>query len=213
MILVVTATTSEMNAIRKRCSSSEVQYLVAGVGLVETSFNLTAYLHHHSDITRVVNAGIAGGFPLADVAVLDSCLATSESIGDLGVCFDTFTEPLDASLLEFGNEFLCENSFCTDFALWLDELQYPVKKGAFLSVNGVSGTTRRGEMINQNMSICENMEGAAIARVCMGLKLEWFEFRVISNLVEDRDRAAWQIKPAIEKYSTILAAFLNGYHP
>lgn len=210
MILVVTATIGEMDPLQELCQSAEVQYLVAGVGLVETTFNLTTYLHHHPEVTRILNVGIAGGYPNRNVSILDCCLASSESIADLGICFDSHTEPLADEFVAFGNQYPCDNPFLTDFSNWLTRHDHAAHLGSFLSVNGVSGTTRRGACMNQNRSICENMEGAAIARVCLGLDLDWLEFRVISNLVEDRDLATWQIKPAIKRYSTIVADFLNG---
>lgn len=207
MILVVTATTAEMNRLQDRLGP-DVQFLVAGVGLVETTFNLTRYLTAHPEVTQVLNLGIAGGFPSARVAVLDCCLATSETIGDLGICFDTHIENLDPSLLASGNDYSGTNPFHTHCLAWLTQGDDLVHCGKFLSVNGVSGSTRRGAMVNRAECICENMEGAAVARVCHGMNIDWVEFRVVSNLVEDRDVSTWQIEAAIDKYTAIMTPYL-----
>ncbi len=211
MILVVAATSAELAELQD-LALADVQFLVAGVGLVETTFNLTSYLLAHPEISAVVNVGIAGGFPAASIDVLDCCLATSETIADLGVCFDRHVDPLDPALLAMGNEYPCDNALHTHFFQWLGRENHMVRTDKFLSVNGVSGTTRRGEMINTQGCICENMEGAAVARVCSGLHKDWLEFRAVSNLVIDRDPSAWQIQPAIKKYSTTLSAYLQEFY-
>ena len=211
MILVVAATSAELAELQK-LTCPDVQFLVAGVGLVETTFNLTQYLLAHPGIPGVINLGIAGAFPTSSVAVLDCCLATSETIGDLGVCFDHHMDNLDPSFLFMGNEYPCDNPFQAHFLEWFGRDNHSVHCDSFLSVSGVSGTTRRGAMINRHGCICENMEGAAVARVCSGLGIDWLEFRVVSNLVEDRDPSKWQIKPAIEKYNAIMKNYLQEFY-
>ncbi len=212
MDLVVTATTGEAKELRLLCPSW-VQFLVAGVGLVETTYNLTTYLGNHPEITRVINVGIAGGFAAENIKILDVCLATSETIADLGICFATSLEPLDQSFLANGNEYPCENRLFDQFNQWLVAGKQVVHQGPFLSVNGVSGTLARGEMLKRNHAICENMEGAGVARVCHGFDLHWLELRVVANLVEDRDLTTWRIEPAIKKYSEIMASFLQEKQP
>lgn len=207
MVLVVTATSAEKRELQ-HALGSDVQFLVAGVGLVETTFNLTRYLMAHPEVTRVLNLGIGGGFASAHVSVLDCCLATSETIGDLGLCFDTHIEDLDPSFLDMGNHYPCRNNLHAHAAEWLYQRNYVVRAGRFLSVNGVSASTRRGGMVNRENCICENMEGAAVARVCHGMGIDWLEFRVISNLVEDRDPSTWQIEAAINKYTEIMTMYL-----
>jgi len=44
--------------------------------------------------------------------------------------------------------------------------------------------------------LCENMEGAAVARVCREFGLPCLELRCVSNLVEDRDRSRWRLRDA-----------------
>lgn len=208
MDLVVAATAGEVEEVRQLCPA-QVQFLVAGVGLVETTYNLTTYLTNHPEISRVINVGIAGGFATENIKILDVCLATSETIADLGICFDTSLAPLDQSFLVNGNDYPCENRLFDQFNRWLVSEKQVACQGPFLSVNGASGTLARGKMLNRNHAICENMEGAGVARVCHGFNLDWLEVRAVANLVEDRDRATWRIEPAIKKYAGIVASFLK----
>jgi futalosine hydrolase len=47
-------------------------------------------------------------------------------------------------------------------------------------------------------ALAESMEGAAAAHMCALYKVPFLEVRGISNLVDDRDRGAWQVDRAIE---------------
>ena len=72
--------------------------------------------------------------------------------------------------------------------------------GNFVTVSCASGTARRGRMLaEQYQGLCENMEGAAVARVCREFALPCLELRCISNLVEDRDTSRWQLRKACRK--------------
>jgi futalosine hydrolase len=45
-------------------------------------------------------------------------------------------------------------------------------------------------------ALCESMEGAAAAQICALYGIPFLEVRGISNLVEDRNRAAWRLAEA-----------------
>jgi len=75
----------------------------------------------------------------------------------------------------------------------------------------VSGTLRRGEALRlRYQAICENMEGAAVARVAQAFQLPCLEMRVVSNMVEDRDLSRWQLAAAIDRAAAALAILLPG---
>jgi futalosine hydrolase len=80
--------------------------------------------------------------------------------------------------------------------------------GPFITVNGVSGNRKRGEMLRKKwQGLRENMEGAAVVRVCREFDLPCLELRCISNMVEDRDLANWRVAEACDKAA--LAAILT----
>ena len=82
--------------------------------------------------------------------------------------------------------------------------------GNFITVNSVSGTRDRGEILQQKYNgLCENMEGAAIAQVCQEFSLPLLEVRCISNYVEDRDPARWRLQEACDKAGEIAAAVVE----
>jgi futalosine hydrolase len=57
--------------------------------------------------------------------------------------------------------------------------------------------------------ICENMEGAAVAHVCISYGIPVVEIRGISNTVEDRDMKKWDIRMAAENCQKVVKEFLK----
>jgi futalosine hydrolase len=56
------------------------------------------------------------------------------------------------------------------------------------------------------------MEGAAVAQVCAHQQVPFLELRGISNLVEDRDLARWDLKTGAETAQRAVQALLAGWH-
>jgi futalosine hydrolase len=214
MILAVAATEFEMTPLLDVLRAASCRTLISGVGPVESCLRLTRYLETISDtISMVVNFGVAGAFikemRTEQPELLDICLAETEVFGDLGICYpmriDDFTGSisppkhfyLDEKLRKVGERVLKHhgiNSF----------------SGNFVTVNSVSGTLRRGEMLSEKHNgLCENMEGAAIARVCEEFSLPLLQLRCISNYVEDRDPAKWSLQQACEKSGRTAALIIQ----
>jgi futalosine hydrolase len=57
--------------------------------------------------------------------------------------------------------------------------------------------------------LCENMEGAAVARVCAEFSLPVLELRAISNLVQDRDLSRWQMAAACGRAAAAAALIIG----
>ncbi len=209
MILAVAATEFEMNAYLQAGGEDFSRGFVCGVGILESCLTLTRYLEKHcDDISAVVNFGVAGAY-IADTlelpAMLDICIAQREVFGDLGICYPR-------RLDELGDELALKKTFSLDESLTAKALQVLKKDnvnviaGNFVTVSCVSGTADRGEIFRRKYDgLCENMEGAAIARVCLDYSLPCMEIRCISNYVEDRDPTRWRLEEACEKAGEIAA--------
>jgi futalosine hydrolase len=110
----------------------------------------------------------------------------------------------------------------------METCQFPFKNGKMInpnhfkelelsSVEGVTGNISHGspESISRITAKfdpdVESMEGAAVFYVCMHEKIPFLEIRAISNYVESRDTAKWDIPLAIENLTDELFRFLRKF--
>jgi futalosine hydrolase len=207
MILAVAATEFEMKPLEQllavdgpACSCAT---LIAGVGPVETTLRLTRYLERRDPrIDTVLNFGVAGAYlseaPTGQgpAALLDLCLAEQEILGDFGICFADHIEAFDEKL-GGTRVFPLDQSLLCQARDILGQHQLTCRCGNFVTVSAASATRQRGMMLAaRHQGLCENMEGAAVARVCAEFSLPLLEVRAVSNLVEDRDLSRWKMTEA-----------------
>ena len=219
MQLVIAATQFEMDAfyaVDSDFHSSEVEHLVAGVGPVESGVCATQFLAaHHMKIDSVVNFGIGGAYCSVrrePLGLLDICVADTEILGDFGICYGYKTSPFD------GDEFPVRSRFEIDERL-LKRAQEALRghhiifhTGTFVTVNGSSGSKKRGDFLSDTYgAICENMEGAALARACAAFAIPFVEIRAISNLVEDRPGPAWKTAKACDRAARAAALIVRTF--
>lgn len=209
MFLVVTATEQELRPVAALLAGAPGwTSCVTGVGCLETAVNLTRFLANTPHrIRAILHCGVAGAFVNAGPQVLDICLAELETQADVGILtaagivdFDTIHVPtrfsLDLSLREKAAAILMAHGIQP----WV---------GPFVSVFAVSGTLARGESLRrQYQAICEDMEGAAVARVAQEFHLPCLELRAVSNMVVDRDLSGWQLAAAIQRSAEAMSILL-----
>ena len=216
MFLVVAATEMEMRAFRNAVSDSlSWEPLISGIGPVETAFSLTSRLERgRSGLQGVLTFGIAGAYHRTGgdgADMLDICLASEEILADMGICYSCGIEHFSAPELGVRNRFSLDQKLLQDAANLLALKGITFHQGRFLTVSCVSGTRKRGDMLADRFDgLCENMEGAAVARVCQAFRLPCLEIRCISNFVEDRDTGRWQLKEACTKVGAT-AALVAGH--
>ncbi len=200
MYLVTTATEMEMEPLRRQLASfGSVAFLVTGVGILETAISLGRYLDQHSgEVAAVINLGVAGAFVDSGVGLLDCCLASREVLGDFGICTAGGITPFNGETMAANTVFPMDPELRARAEAILVAAGHVVHSGAFVTVNCVSGTERRGLFLRDcHQALCENMEGAAVARLCQLHDISCLELRAISNLVEDRDLSRWRLSEAV----------------
>jgi futalosine hydrolase len=207
MILAIAATEIEMIPFAAEfMAPGFCRTLVTGIGPVETTLRLTRFLCEcEQQFDAVIHFGVGGAYiqpdqsPLRQPMLLDICLSEQEVLGDFGICLKDSVMYLDDSLT---GEILypMDTALLEKSRAVLDRLGITHHAGTFITVNGVTGTATRGKMLQAKWNgICENMEGAAVARVCREFNLPCTELRCISNYVEDRDISAWRLQDACQK--------------
>ncbi len=215
-LLIVSATAGEIQPLREQLTIHFeqiqdhiyvkgdvcVHFLITGVGMFLTGIAMTQYLAKE-DFDWVINMGIAGAFN-RDLKIGEVVEVVEERFGDLGAQEKNgdFTDVFELKLMS-ANEFPFEygsmhRKAYSDFALHLKTV-----KG--LTVNKVHGKTDDILLIkNKYHSDIETMEGAAFFYVCLLQKIPFTQIRAISNYVEPRNRANWDIPTAVRHLNEVV---------
>jgi futalosine hydrolase len=204
---------------RRRSAGMVIELLHSGVGKANAAAAATLLALHHPQALLVLGCG--GALPGSRLQVGDLALASSESFGDEGVLTPQGFQDLQAMHLPLlANSSPPLYNTCPVDRAWLQragEQLTPFATGAgialvtgpFVTVSTCSGTTTGGEILaRRSGGICENMEGAAAALVCARHNIPFCELRGISNLVEDRNLAGWDLAGAAQVAQQALITLL-----
>ncbi len=242
VITVIASTPFETELLRRHLSPCEVRrcgrrdlyrgtmfgqsvaLLHAGVGKANAAAATLALLESWQPLV-VVALGCGGAYPGSGLEVGDLALATEELYGDegsltpagfrdlecLGLPLLQVNQrryynryPVDAKLLEKSRPLLQQT---------MDGMERRMAAGTFVTVSCCSGTDAAGkEMAERTSGLCENMEGAAVAQICAQYGVPFLELRGISNLVEDRDPARWDLKSGALVAQLAFKGLLSGWN-
>ena len=213
-IVVLAATPLEAALL----AGSNATVVVTGLGAVNTAHALTRQLMTQPRPSLVIQTGIAGAYVPAGVAVGSVLLATEEMYGDVGVLTPEGWLPADAigiPLVEARagrpprfNQFPCDPDLVARAAA-IGGVP-AAHTGRFVTLAQVTGVRALGDALHHRFhALCESMEGAAAAHVCALYDIPFLEVRGVSNLVEDRDRAAWRIAEAAAAAQAVVRRLLE----
>ena len=181
-----------------RLGSKEFDLLFTGVGMVATSFHLGRVLSSHK-YDRVINAGIAGSFekniPLGTVVEI-----VEDQFPEMGAeDGEHFLSLLDLELVEADDFPYQSGVLSNEQGIW--NLIYPKVKS--ITVNKAHGSEERiAKTVDRFNPQVESMEGAAFFYACKIAKIPCLQIRAISNYVERRNKASWDISLAIQSLNT-----------
>ncbi|MEO0732657.1 MAG: futalosine hydrolase [Bacteroidota bacterium] len=187
---------------------STVEILFTGVGQLATAYALGRRFGEGPLPDFCFQAGIAGALDRT-LALGQVVRITSERLGDLGA------EDRDGSFLSLSKLGLFPGiPYDEDEVLRLPAMHAPfrLKSCAGLTVNTTSGTAARIAALRERYPAAqvESMEGAAFFHACLLSGLEPIAVRAISNYVEPRDRASWEIEQAVANLNEFLRGILGG---
>lgn len=185
-----------------------VDFLVTGVGLVATAAKVSRALTK-TRYDLALNVGVCGSFdralpPGTAVRVISECLA------ELGAeDGDQFLSAQELGLLN-ADEFPFTGSCLVGIApppnATLDQLP---------CVRGISVSTAHGHepsiaaVVRRCNPQVESMEGAAFVYASLIHGVPSAQVRVVSNIVERRNRAAWTLREAIDVLAATTLAILD----
>ncbi len=190
-----------------------VSALVTGIGPLESAVRLAAWLHRHGGKVRAVaNVGVAGAYAAGGrgPALLDLCLARQEVLGDVGVCAGQGIVRLPPAILDQVGMLELDQGLAERAARVLARAGESLRCGTFVTVSSASGGFRRAAALGREYdALCENMEGAAVARVCAEWGLPCLELRAISNVAGERNKERWRLVEAAARAGAGMACVLH----
>ena len=198
--------------------TGQIIMAVTGIGKINAAAATAVLIERHMP-KLFINTGCAGAFPESCLAVGDLALASVEICADEGVLtpagwisYGGIGIPaVERKGKRYFNEFPLSLSAAERAVRLAAALGIPLIRGKFLTVSTCSGTAERGQELHERFgAICENMEGAAVAQVALRYGVDCLEVRGVSNLVEDRDLARWNIPLAAERAQRFLLKFITS---
>ncbi len=206
-ILIVSATEKEILPLKNRLKIKKsaacvmkysgikdfsVDFLVTGIGSTLTTYALTKKISTKK-YNFIINAGIAGSF-IPDLNIGDVVHVKSDEFADLGI------EDKNEFFTLFEKGFIEKDQFpfnnCKLFNP--NELNLKLKNVSGITVNTTHGNKNSIELFKNKFNAdIETMEGAAFFFVCLNEGVKFMQIRAISNYVEERNNANWDIPLAI----------------
>ncbi len=212
-ILIVAATEIEISLIKENIQKKnflhlEVTYCISGVGTAMSAYHISKAIFQHQP-NFVLQVGIGGAFLSKNIKIGDVVFVHSDCFADLGV------EDKEQFISAFELGLVTENvfPFTKDKLLnsvngFTSKIHLPTCKG--ISVNKASGDAKS---IQQLMNIydadVESMEGAGCHYVCLNEGVCFAQIRAISNFIEPRNKANWQIETALKNLNIWLIKYLE----
>ena len=188
-----------------RLHENEIDILITGIGTTFTAFHLTNTLRDNY-YQFVINIGIAGSLT-NELRIGDVVEVTSDEFSDLGIEMENeFLTLFESGFMDF-NEFPFERGMIKSTAIngFLE-----LKKVRGITTNKSHGRAASITEIKSKFSAqVESMEGAVVFYVCNWLGVTCIQIRAISNFVEPRNLAQWNIPLALEKLNESVLNVLN----
>lgn len=228
-LLLVSATELESGAIRSAIGDAKTTLHVGktvivgnlcdwrctllhtGIGSVNAAHALTCQLEGQLP-DLVVQFGIGGAYVPTGLPIRSVVLAMEEVYGDVGVVTPEGWKPAD----EIGIPLVHAdpplfNRFPLDPQLVSTAAEIcGARCGTFVTVSQCSGVQVVGDALHARFNaLCESMEGAAAAHICTLYNVPFLEVRGISNLVEDRQPARWDIPGAADAAQSALIKIIS----
>lgn len=222
--IVRTESKGDLEILHGNLGDKKVLVTFSGLGKINAAAAAAAILSSYS-VSRLWMWGSGGAYDLAGVEINDVALASEEILGDEGVATISSWQPLDAigiSLIESKSESIFNRMEVDQLELrhsrkllkkWESSPSSPrIHVGPFITVSAVSGSIARARMLsNLYEALCENMEGGAVAQICLRYQIPFLEIRGLSNRAGDRNKKRWQLSKALNNCQQALIYLLENW--
>ncbi len=166
-------------------SQYNVDLLLTGVGIANTTFRLTQYLLKNTT-DFIIHAGIAGSFS-EHLVIGQVTQVVKDAFADFGV--------------DEGNQFIHATNIFNE-PLWYENtamsgLSLPTVTG--ITVNAITASAEKLLFYkNHYRADIETMENVAVFMISQQLKIPFIAIRAISNQVGERNKQNWDINTAVK---------------
>lgn len=177
----------------------QVKILITGVGMVATAFALgNEFAKYQFDLA--LNVGVAGSF-YKNIKIGQLVEVREDILSELGAEDDEEFISLDQ--LQLGEvEFTATEQF---------KIKEGLRKVTGITVNKVHGNEESIEEVRDRINpTIESMEGAAFFYACEEANVPALQVRSISNYVEKRNRANWNVSLAVKQLNAWLIECLKN---
>jgi len=223
-ILVVTATAAEVAPLVSRLTplsehnrhlrayrrgAHDIDVLTTGVGMVATATWCSRTLMA-ADYDLALNAGVCGAFDRA-LALGTVVHVTTDQLAELGAeDGDSFLTIHDLGLLD-GNEFPFTAGALVNSSPPDSHVLRSLPLVTAITVSTVHGNDDSiARAIDRFSPQVESMEGGAFMYACLVHRLPFAQVRSVSNVVERRNRDAWNVPEAIRTVNATLLAIVES---
>lgn len=164
-----------LTSYKGKLNNVSVLLSITGVGKINSAIASTLVLNHFK-ASKVMIIGVAGAYPSSKLSVGDIVFCEKEIDAEKGVLINC--KHSDDSFIFMSNE---------EIDMQIPKAFKSFRKGIFLTVDCCSGNLQRAKFLEKRFNaICENMEGASIAKVAKLFGIPATELRAISNIITDR---------------------------
>jgi futalosine hydrolase len=193
----------EEHLSRYTLKGNTIDLLIPGVGMLVTAYHMGRRLSQVR-YDAAINAGIAGSFrtdlPIGEVVeVTEDCVTELGAEGDSGM-----VSVFELGLMDPDAWPYRKGRLVNDLPVRVKALD-KLRKVTGSTVNTIRGSAEGAQRAREYSSAAvETMEGAAFLYSCLSAKIPSLQIRAISNFVEERDKARWNVKLALQNLNSVL---------
>ena len=187
---------------------STVDVLITGVGIASATFHITRLLSSRR-YDLAIQAGIGGSFN-KQINLGDVVIVSNDRFAQLGADDDaTFLDVFELGFCQPNNYPFVNGSL--EPSIPAIAFNSNLKLVHAITVETASGNEQSiTKTLNKYHPDIESMEGAAFYFCCMHMHLPCFQLRSISNYVEKRNKANWNIPLAVEQLNIALQKIISN---
>jgi futalosine hydrolase len=219
-ILIVAATETEARTLDKVngivsvnggyvSGKLNISVLVTGVGTMPSAWSMMHRISENGKPDLAINIGIAGSFREQIVAG-EVVMPVQDCFSDYGIeDGEGFITLFEAGLAE-RDEFPYKDGLLPGDQQFTEKLKHIVKPVKAITRGTSTGSLQTTEaLVRKYDPDIETMEGASFFYICRRESIPYFALRSVSNRVERRNRASWDIPLALRNLSLRIEEVFN----